>query len=140
MRAAGRGGACACLLVLASARLVPTAAWAARGLHLASGKASRQPRVEGAMNSAAQADQRCQLALPPVVLGTFQLKGDLVKGIVRAGLDQGARAIDTASVYRNEVQIGEAIKESGIPRSDLFITSKLGPSEQVHTRAHTHAR
>ena len=88
MRAAGRGGACACLLVLASARLVPTAAWAARGLHLAGGKASRQPRVEGAMNSAAQTDQRCQLALPPVVLGTFQLKGDLVKGIVRAGLDQ----------------------------------------------------
>jgi len=44
---------------------------------------------------------------------------------------QGARAFDTASVYRNEAEIGFAINESGVPRCELFITSKLGPSEQV---------
>ena len=53
-------------------------------------------------------------------------------------LAMGARAIDTASVYRNEVEIGQAIQESGVARADLFITSKLGPSEQVcECAAHT---
>jgi len=46
---------------------------------------------------------------------------------------QGARAFDTASVYRNEAEIGFAINESRVPRCELFITSKLGPSEQVWT-------
>ena len=72
-----------------------------------------------------------KLVLPMVVIGTFQLKGDTVKAVVRTGLEHGARAIDTASVYRNEADVGEAIQASGVARSDLFITSKLGPSEQV---------
>ncbi len=76
------------MLVLAWVRLVPTTAWAARGLHLAGGSASRKTRGDGAMSTEAQTGHGGQLALPPVVLGTFQLKGDLVKGIVRAGLNQ----------------------------------------------------
>ena len=43
--------------------------------------------------------------------------------------------VDTASVYRNEEQIGKAIADSGIPRSDLFIVSKSGPSEHGYDNA-----
>eukprot|EP00617_Octactis_speculum_P018046 CAMPEP_0185761584 /NCGR_PEP_ID=MMETSP1174-20130828/20518_1 /TAXON_ID=35687 /ORGANISM="Dictyocha speculum, Strain CCMP1381" /LENGTH=283 /DNA_ID=CAMNT_0028442879 /DNA_START=63 /DNA_END=914 /DNA_ORIENTATION=- len=68
-------------------------------------------------------------------MGTFQLKGDIVKAMVCEALALGARAFDTASVYRNEAAIGEAIVESGIARSELFLTSKLGPSEQGYESA-----
>jgi 2,5-diketo-D-gluconate reductase A len=42
---------------------------------------------------------------------------------------------DTASVYRNETQVGKAIADSGIPRSELFIVSKSGPSEHGYDNA-----
>lgn len=65
--------------------------------------------------------------VPAVGLGTFQ--GDesngRVKDAVKLGLQLGYRHIDGAKAYDNEKEIGEAIKESGIPREDLFITSKL---------------
>ena len=65
--------------------------------------------------------------IPAVGLGTFQ--GDagnsLVKQTVAAALRNGYRHIDTAAAYGNEKEVGEAIKESGIPRSEIFITSKL---------------
>ena len=75
------------------------------------------------------------LVLPSVVVGTFQLKGDVVQEVVREALSLGARAFDTASVYRNEAAIGEAIAESGVARSDIFLTSKLGPAEQGYDAA-----
>ena len=66
-------------------------------------------------------------SIPAVGLGTFQ--GDdgnsNVKEIVLTALRNGYRHIDTATAYGNEQQVGEAIKESGIPRNELFITTKL---------------
>jgi hypothetical protein len=83
---------CACLVVIASARLVPATAWAAGGLHLTGVKGSnlKQTRGNWAMSMTAKTEQLgpLSLALPPVVLGTFQLKGDEVKSIVRTGLEQ----------------------------------------------------
>ncbi|KAH6611493.1 hypothetical protein Trco_001513 [Trichoderma cornu-damae] len=65
--------------------------------------------------------------VPAVGLGTFQ--GDQgnskVKDAVAAALKLGYRHIDGASAYGNEREIGEAIKESGIPRHEIFVTSKL---------------
>ncbi|KAH8589977.1 NADP-dependent oxidoreductase domain-containing protein [Bisporella sp. PMI_857] len=63
----------------------------------------------------------------PVGFGTFQNDGnnDRVKDLVLNALRCGYRHIDTAAAYGNERQVGEAIKESGIPREDLFITTKL---------------
>ncbi|KAI1455838.1 aldo-keto reductase [Annulohypoxylon moriforme] len=65
--------------------------------------------------------------VPAVGLGTFQ--GDegnsLVKNAVKLALTQGYRHIDGAHAYGNEKEIGEAIKESDIPRKELFVTSKL---------------
>lgn len=65
--------------------------------------------------------------VPAIGLGTFQ--GDdgnaQVKDIVLAALQQGYRHIDAAMAYGNERQIGQAIRESGVPREELFVTTKL---------------
>lgn len=65
--------------------------------------------------------------LPAIGLGTFQGVGDnaRVKDVVLAALRHGYRHIDTATAYGNEKDIGWAIRESQIPRHELFITTKL---------------
>ena len=88
-----------------------------------------------AMKSGEDTVAKSDLVLPRVVVGTFQLKGEVVKEVIRHALAQGARAIDTASVYRNEAEIGLAIRDSGVLREHVFITSKLGPSEQGYEAA-----
>ncbi len=66
-------------------------------------------------------------AVPVVGLGTFQGEDGnyRVKEAVKLALKLGYRHIDGANAYGNEKEIGEAIKESGVPREELFITSKL---------------
>ncbi|TLS25902.1 hypothetical protein PpBr36_07276 [Pyricularia pennisetigena] len=65
--------------------------------------------------------------IPAVGLGTFQSEDDnsRVKEAVKTALKMGYRHIDGAHAYGNEKEIGEAIKESGIPREEIFVTSKL---------------
>ncbi|KAI8143876.1 NADP-dependent oxidoreductase domain-containing protein [Fennellomyces sp. T-0311] len=63
--------------------------------------------------------------IPAVGLGTWQSKPKEVYDAVLAALKAGYRHIDTAYVYRNEEAVGKAIKDSGIPREELFITTKL---------------
>lgn len=65
--------------------------------------------------------------IPAVGFGTFQGDdgNDRVKEAVLQALKTGYRHIDTAAAYGNERQVGEAIKESGIPREDIFVTTKL---------------
>lgn len=66
------------------------------------------------------------LTIPAVGFGTYQSKdGEEVYNAVRTALDAGYRHIDTATLYQNEESIGRAIKDSGIPREELFITTKL---------------
>ena len=72
--------------------------------------------------------------MPIIGLGTFKIRGkDVVHSALDAALGAGYRSIDTASVYRNEREIGECLKELlpkyGLKREDIFITSKLGPKE-----------
>ena len=57
--------------------------------------------------------------------GTSLVTGDECIRIIKTAIDVGYRHIDTASAYKNEVEIGEAIKESNIEREKLFITSKV---------------
>jgi diketogulonate reductase-like aldo/keto reductase len=69
--------------------------------------------------------------IPAVGLGVFQIAdGGPVKSAVSYALSIGYRHIDTASVYRNERGVGEAIAESGIKRAELFVTSKVWNSDQ----------
>ncbi len=65
------------------------------------------------------------MSIPSFGLGTFRLKGQVVIDSVKAALELGYRAIDTAQVYQNEADVGQAIAESGVPRSELFITTKI---------------
>jgi 2,5-diketo-D-gluconate reductase B len=64
-------------------------------------------------------------AIPPFGLGTFRLKGQVVIDSVHQALELGYRHIDTAQIYGNEAEVGQAITESGVPRSELFITTKI---------------
>jgi len=63
--------------------------------------------------------------VPAFGLGTFRLQGQVVIDSVSTGLELGYRAIDTAQIYENEADVGRAIAASGIPRDELFITSKI---------------
>ncbi|OAP57625.1 hypothetical protein AYL99_08363 [Fonsecaea erecta] len=63
--------------------------------------------------------------LPLVGLGTWQSTGADAKRPVSLALEAGYRHIDTAASYRNEAAIGEAIRESTIPREDIFVTDKV---------------
>lgn len=66
------------------------------------------------------------LTIPAVGFGTFNsADGDEVYNAVLTALKAGYRHIDTAAYYGNEESIGRALKDSGIPREDLFITTKL---------------
>lgn len=63
---------------------------------------------------------------PQVGFGTWQIpNGPIAYNAVKAALEAGYRHIDTAYAYHNEESVGKAIKDSGIPREDIFITSKL---------------
>ncbi|MBV7428681.1 2,5-didehydrogluconate reductase DkgB [Acidovorax sp. sif1233] len=64
-------------------------------------------------------------SLPAFGLGTFRLQGQVVIDSVRNALDLGYRAIDTAQIYGNEAEVGQAIADSGVPRGELFITTKV---------------
>ena len=63
--------------------------------------------------------------LPVLGLGTFRLKGQQVIDSIRSALELGYRHIDTAQVYGNEAEVGQAIAESGVPRDELFVTTKI---------------
>jgi 2,5-diketo-D-gluconate reductase B len=65
------------------------------------------------------------MSIPSFGLGTFRLTGQTVIDSVKAALALGYRAIDTAQIYKNEAEVGQAIAESGVPRSELFITTKI---------------
>jgi diketogulonate reductase-like aldo/keto reductase len=67
--------------------------------------------------------------MPRLGLGTFKAKGNEVKKAVQWALQCGYRLIDTASIYKNEVEIGEAVQDANIKRDELFICSKVSPFE-----------
>ncbi|WP_334333688.1 aldo/keto reductase [Companilactobacillus sp. HBUAS59544] len=63
--------------------------------------------------------------IPKVAFGTWQIAAKDAKQAVRDAIEIGYRHIDTALAYANEKEVGEAIKESGVKREDIFVTSKL---------------
>jgi len=87
---------------------------------LESGKNQHAPTVT--LNSGYQ--------MPVAGIGTYSLKGDTCVNSVKSALSQGVRLIDTAYMYGNEKEVGQAIRESGIPREDIFVITKIYPGEQ----------
>ena len=66
------------------------------------------------------------ISIPSVGFGTWQTPdGETAVEAVKTALEAGYRHIDTAAIYRNETSVGQAIEESGIDRSEIFVTSKV---------------
>ncbi|GKX57059.1 2,5-diketo-D-gluconic acid reductase B [Leminorella grimontii] len=65
------------------------------------------------------------MTIPAFGLGTFRLKDDVVIASVKTALELGYRAVDTAQIYDNEAAVGLAIAESGVPRGELYLTTKI---------------
>ncbi|WP_394538932.1 2,5-didehydrogluconate reductase DkgB [Lysobacter enzymogenes] len=63
--------------------------------------------------------------VPAFGLGTFRLKDQTVIDSVRTGLELGYRAIDTAQIYGNEAQVGQALADSGVARGEVYLTTKI---------------
>ena len=72
--------------------------------------------------------------MPLLGLGTWQMRGGECRRAVRYAIEVGYRHLDTATMYRNEGDIGRAIRESGSAREDLFITTKLAPNDAGRER------
>ena len=65
------------------------------------------------------------MSIPSFGVGTFRLQGQVVIDSVRNALEVGYRAIDTAQIYGNEAEVGQAIAESRVARDQLFVTTKI---------------
>jgi 2,5-diketo-D-gluconate reductase A len=74
------------------------------------------------------------IAMPLVGLGTWRASDREAYDAVRAALDVGYRLIDTATFYGNEAAIGRAARESGVPREEIFVTTKMPPSNAERER------
>jgi diketogulonate reductase-like aldo/keto reductase len=75
------------------------------------------------------------VAMPMVGFGTWQLQGRPAYEAVRYALQVGYRHIDTATMYRNEDEVGRAIAEAGLDRKEVFVTTKLQPGSAGRARA-----
>ena len=70
------------------------------------------------------------VVIPQFGLGVYSIPaGETTYNSVLAALKAGYRHIDTAHAYQNERSVGQAVKDSGIPREEIWITSKLWPNE-----------
>ena len=67
--------------------------------------------------------------MPIYGIGTYSLTGDTCVESVTTALNSGVRLIDTAYMYHNEESVGEAVRNSGIPREEIFVITKLYPNQ-----------
>ena len=74
--------------------------------------------------------------LPCIGFGTYKAQeGQTTVDAIKTALQVGYRHVDTASFYQNEVSVGKAIKQSGIDRKDIFVTTKLWTNERGYRQA-----
>ena len=68
--------------------------------------------------------------LPMIGFGTWGVRGEEGKRSILDALELGYRLVDTALMYKNHAMVGAALRESGLPRTELFLTTKLNPPLQ----------
>src|SRR3954453_273333 len=66
--------------------------------------------------------------MPLIGFGTWQIKGEEAVAATAAALEAGYRHLDTATVYENEGQVGQALRDSGVAREQVFVTTKCPPT------------
>lgn len=86
-------------------------------------------------NSAKEVTLNNGVKMPILGFGVFQIPNENTKQAVLDALKVGYRHIDTAQSYGNEKEVGEAIKESGIPREEIFVTTKIWLSNYGYEKA-----
>ena len=74
-------------------------------------------------------------AMPLLGFGTWQLRGGTARSCVETALEVGYRHLDTATLYQNETEVGAAVAASGLPRSDVFVTTKCRVEDAGRERA-----
>jgi diketogulonate reductase-like aldo/keto reductase len=74
-------------------------------------------------------------SMPQLGFGVYKVPDDEAEATVSTALEAGYRSIDTAALYENETGTGRALRESGIPRGELFVTTKLWNTEHGHDTA-----
>lgn len=90
------------------------------------------------MSDLPSATLRSGAAMPLLGFGTWQLSGERAYAAVRRALDVGYRHLDTATMYRNEHEVGRALRQHGIERDAVFVTTKLPPERAGQARRTLH--
>ena len=75
------------------------------------------------------------VTMPLLGFGTWQIRGDDAYRAVGTALEVGYRHLDTATMYGNEGAVGRALRDSGVPRDEVFVTTKLPPDRAGRERA-----
>ncbi|WP_437582320.1 aldo/keto reductase [Paramicrobacterium sp. CJ85] len=73
-------------------------------------------------------------SIPQIGFGVYKIPEDVTADAVRTALAAGYRHIDTAALYKNEVGVGEGIRTGGVPRDDIFVTTKVWDTEHGYDR------
>jgi 2,5-diketo-D-gluconate reductase A len=76
-------------------------------------------------------------SIPQLGFGVFQIEPENTRQAVLTALETGYRHIDTAEMYGNEKEVGQAVRDSGLPREEVFVTSKLNNGFHAHDAALT---
>ncbi len=74
------------------------------------------------------------VSMPLLGIGTWEARGKSAESAVARALEVGYRHIDTARAYRNEAEVGRALAASGLPREDVFVTTKMWPDRAGRER------
>ena len=89
-------------------------------------------RVSGRGGYAPDVTPNSGYHMPALGLGTYALHGSTCTDAVCTALQSGYRLIDTASFYGNEKEVGAGVRQSGVPREEVFVMTKLYPNQYAH--------
>ena len=98
-------------------------------LNIRNSNVSRFPLIGAENGNAPVIKLNSGYDMPILGLGTYSLHGKICISSVKSALVNGFRKFDTASIYGNEEEVGEAIRQSGVPREEIFVCTKLYPNQ-----------
>ena len=80
------------------------------------------------------------IEIPQIGVGTWTLRGETARQNVRLALEAGFRHVDTAQSYENEAEVGQGILDSGVPRLEIYVTTKVATNIMRDGREAVRAR